>query len=168
MICEAGGCLRQIAPAVESGHRPEMTTPAATDDPELQLLVDGRSIGPARRERTTYLFEVPAGASEILIVSRSVVPALAYPDQSDERRLGISVISIAFRSPHLDVLLKANDPALTQGFHGAEPGHRWTDGRALLPPELVQSFPEGCALELRVSEAALRYPIADGEPGKDP
>ena len=51
------------------------------------------------------------------------------------------------------------DPLLCDGFHSFEPdnGFRWTNGDALLPPELFAGIAGPCELELRIGCTAL-YP----------
>lgn len=136
-----------------------MAEPATTADPDPRLLVDGRLLRPERIEGRSYRFSVPANISEIRIVSRSVIPARLDPASSDERRLGISVLEITIRTENLEITVRPDDPALVEGFHAVEPGHRWTDGRALLPAELFTPFNEGFTLELVVNETPLLYPL---------
>lgn len=132
---------------------------ATTSDPDLRLLVDGRIIRPSGRDGPTYRFDVPDCVFEARIVSRSVVPAVEDPALADHRRLGVSLVSLTFRSPDLDVLVQADDPALKDGYHVAEAGHRWTDGRAVIPSALLQCFPDGFTLELVIDETQLPYPL---------
>lgn len=105
------------------------------------------------------MFEVPSGADEIRIVSRSVVPASIDPTVADERRLGVSLVGLTLRSERLEITLRPEDPALVTGFYPAEPGHRWTDGRALLPQALYAAFVDGFTIEIELVPSALRYPL---------
>jgi hypothetical protein len=137
-----------------------MATAATTTDPDVRLLVDGRIVRPTRAGGGVYEFAVAAGACEIRVISRSVVPAYLDPSLTDIRQLGICLVSMALRNERLEVLLRADDPAFSDGFHDVEPGQRWTNGRALLPPALLRAFTEDFTIELRLVEAGLNYPAA--------
>ena len=136
-----------------------MSARGTTNDPDLRLLVDGRIIRPAAQTGWTYRFDIAGAAFETRIVSRSVVPASLDPAMQDQRRLGVSLLSLAFRSPDLDLLVRADDPSLEEGFHAPEAGHRWTNGRAAIPAGLVQCFPGAFSVEIRINEPRLRYPL---------
>jgi len=127
---------------------------AATTDPGLHLLVDGRPVRPASTEDGVYCFDVAAGANEIRILSRSAVPSELGLNQ-DGRRLGISLNRLSFSGGGLGVTLDPECSALCHGFHEIGEGHRWTDGDALLPPSAFAPF-AGASFTIEVA--------ADGQP----
>ncbi|HEX3347341.1 MAG TPA: hypothetical protein VHS58_04465 [Acetobacteraceae bacterium] len=135
-----------------------MAPRSITEDPDLRLLVDGRIIRPQVRSGLIYRFEV-AAVSEARIVSRSVIPAAMDPSMQDVRRLGIGLIALQFRSANLDIVVPADDPALTDGYYPPEDRHRWTNGRAAIPTALLACFPAGFSLEIHVTPPQLRYPL---------
>jgi len=136
-----------------AGPRPGMPV---TDDPDLHLLVDGHRVD-AMREADQYIFPLWTRPDAVRIVSRSAAQqelGLAR----DPRVLGVAVRQILlFRGPQLRVM-DAWDSQLAHGFHDFEPdnGFRWTDGDALLPPELFEGFDGPTELVLNVG-ATTRY-----------
>jgi len=52
---------------------------------------------------------------------------------------------------------KPDCPVLCNGFHAAEPGHRWTDGRGHLPAGLLASFGGEFVVEVRLAETDFLY-----------
>jgi len=84
--------------------------------------------------------------------SRHAIPGLLTPDPSGCRRLGVKIaaITIAGRDIPLD------HPALAEGWHDLEPEGRWTNGKAIIPAEILDG-----ATNVTVQIAAtLTYPIA--------
>ena len=135
-----------------------MPSDPPASDPDLRLLVDGRILRPSAREGGRSRFDAVTCSFECRIVSRSLVPALGDPPHPDHRRLGVALLWLALRNATRELRLRATDPALETGFYAADGEHRWTDGRALLPPVLLPLFPDGFALELQVIEQPLTYP----------
>jgi hypothetical protein len=136
-----------------------MSDMETTPDPATRLLVDGREVAARRVNGDTHIFDIPAGAVDVFIVSRRVVPAEHEPGRSDRRRLGVSILSLVLRNDRVEIRVRADDPELWEGFHEAEPGHRWTDGMARLPLSLLAPFTEAFELELRLNPTALCYPL---------
>jgi hypothetical protein len=130
-----------------------------TPDPAPRLLVDGQEVAARLVDGDTHSFDIPAGAMDVFIVSRGVVPADQEPGATDRRRLGVSILSLVLRNARVEIRVRADDPELWEGFHEVEPGHRWTDGRARLPLSLLAPFTEAFVLELRLNPTALRYPL---------
>jgi hypothetical protein len=103
-----------------------------TDERGLHLLADGQTVMPHAEEDSVYHFAVPAGASDLRLMSRIWVPSQLCPESSDRRRLGVCVRRLLVDGR--DVPLE--HPALDAGWHGLEGGPdpwRWTTGAACLP-----------------------------------
>ncbi len=49
--------------------------------------------------------------------------------------------------------------SLREGFHDDESGHRWTDGMARLPDELLRPFAGDVTVEVHLIKPSLRYPL---------
>ena len=125
-----------LARAEAMGH-------ALTDDPGLHLLVDGVIVRP-RRSGEVYGFTLPAGAGDVRLVSHHTVPAQVQPDSSDARRLGVAVTRLLLNRGELPLA----DCRISDGWHAAEEGWRWTTGDAALPA--------ACGGTLKVHVAAMQ------------
>jgi V8-like Glu-specific endopeptidase len=113
---------RLLARARRLGHR-------LTNDPALIVCDEsGRRLS-AWRDGRRWRVALPRGARAIRLRSRSFVPAEVRPDASDARRLGIALSRLWLDGRAADPA----SPALTRGWHAAEPGWRWTDGDAEIP-----------------------------------
>ncbi len=113
--------LRLLARAVVLGH-------ARTTDAGTHLVVDGRRVDPAI-DGDVHRFELPEGACDISLVSRTTIPAETLTDQRDHRRLGVAVSRMVVDG----VAVGAADPRRTgTGWYPAEAEWQWTDGRAVL------------------------------------
>jgi hypothetical protein len=136
-----------------------MALPTVTADPDLRLDVDGARLAPTAVAAGTYSFRVGPGASVVRLMSRTAVPAEfgAKAAGGDIRRLGVPIKGLVMRGRTLDLSLPHDDPSLTEGFHPAERGHRWTDGGGVLPASWLRGMQEGFTLEVRVSPNTLRY-----------
>lgn len=129
---------KSCAPLVESGPVVEAVrsrilarhTIITTADPQLHLQ--------------------PRPNGDIVIRSRATMPALRSPDPRDRRRLGVKIARISLDGQDIPL----DHPALTQGWHSAEPDGRWTNGRAIIPASLHQ----GGTITLTLA-ASLIYPI---------
>ena len=138
-----------------AGPRPGMPV---TDDPDLHLWVDGVRVDAAWHRGPVHLFRLAARPCCVRVVSRSAVPqelGLAR----DPRPLGVALRRVAVRRGARLAILEPDDPRLTQGFHGFEPetGMRWTDGDAMLPAGLFESFSGLTEVELHLGGATW-YP----------
>jgi hypothetical protein len=133
---------------------------ATTKEDDLYLRVDGIALRPELREGEHVRFAVPAGARQVHIVSRSVVPADLDPANDDRRRLGICFSAMSLRDDGFTLDLAPGYAGFTAGFHAAEAGQRWTQGDASLPEDLTAAMPDGFALEMNVINSGLHYPVA--------
>jgi len=114
---------------------------ARTGDAALRVLVDGREV--ALRDGCV---DLPAGAGEARLVSRSFVPAEMFPGNPDCRRLGVAVADLS-------------GAQRTSGWHAGEDGRAWTDGDgrlALTGARLLRLRMVDCGARFWVeSEAAM-------------
>ena len=171
-----------FAPVVTSGPelnrlwrrllaRTGFTEPAATADPDLHLVIDGKRVeAVAVDERRhgyagRYRFRLKQRPAQVQIASRTVVPYLMGVNH-DDRRLGVAVRSIALAGSGCTLDLRYDAPQLKTGFHRPEPvcGHRWTSGAAALPGSLFAPFdgPFDMAIEIG---CVAKYPLTpEGEP----
>jgi hypothetical protein len=129
---------------------------AGTKDPDLHLIV----YGVPRRGQSVlggiYTFRVPSGAGRVIIASRSVVPL--DTGGADPRRLGVPVHRIVLRGGvGTAVEIGPDHPGLTDGFHDNEGTHRWTNGRAAIPPELLTLSGGEVTIEVHIGTIELEY-----------
>ncbi|HKM61478.1 MAG TPA: Hint domain-containing protein [Acidisphaera sp.] len=107
---------------------------AITYDCDLHLVVDGQIVSACEAEIGQYRFGLPAGASDIRLMSRVSVPAHMVPGSHDTRPLGVRVSRIRLDDAHSVPL---DRPDLDDGWHGLESDDiatwRWTAGAARLP-----------------------------------
>jgi Hint domain-containing protein/uncharacterized protein DUF4347 len=126
------------------------------EDPDVHLLVDGEILRPQHVVGWSYRFAVPAGAGTVRLASRSAVPAEVSARSRDRRRLGIAVRNLVLSAPDIAITVSHQHAALSEGFWKAEAAHRWTDGCARLPDELLRHFADGFTLEVHLGPR-LRY-----------
>jgi len=127
-----------------------------TRDPDLHLIVDGT---PRRAESVhggVYSFSVPSGARRVIIASRSVVPVDV--GGADVRRLGVPVHRLVIRGDGSPAEIGPDHASLNDGFNDDEGTHRWTDGWAAVPPELLTRFSGEVTIELHIGTINLEYP----------
>src|SRR5262249_54091821 len=135
-----------------------------TLDPDLRLLVDGQVVRGIKTSDRVYRFEIPAGASDVLLASCISVPTEVDAAARDLRRLWVPVERIVLSDEALSIEAQHLHPALAAGFHAAETGHRWTDGRGRLPTAWLTVFAGAFTLEVCLASSALPYrsdPSAD-------
>ena len=87
----------------------------------------------------------------VTIQSRSAIPGQLNPDPRDQRRLGVKIATL---TTEVGAKIPLDHPLLTEGWHAMEPDGRWTNGRAIIPAELVQ----GGAITIDLA-ATLAFPV---------
>ena len=159
-------CAPRVEPGPElAAVRAELLARAAgsgrvSQDPDLHLIVDGRSVRPRSIDGHTYRFDVPAGADCIAIASSSVVPAESEAGSGDLRRLGVAFERAELSGDGLCIDIGPDCAELSEGFHADEGSHRWTDGRGVLPSRMIARFATGLSIKVRIAACALHYPLA--------
>ncbi|MBN9508019.1 MAG: Hint domain-containing protein [Alphaproteobacteria bacterium] len=107
-----------------------------TRDPALAARDErGRSI-PMQGDGQHWQIAVPSGTCAVRLLSRSFVPAEIRADAADTRRLGVAIAQMWRDGQAVDTA----SPALTRGWHAAEPAWRWTDGAAEIPAQGVRKL----------------------------
>ncbi len=141
-----------------SGGHIEM---AATEDPDLHLVVAGVRLDPAAAEGSTYSFSVAEPPPVPLrLRSRSGVPSLLGIVAHDHRRLGVAIARIELRQPGVATVIEHDWPLLfAGGCHPAEPGYCWTDGELMLPPRLFVHLTGAFTLAVHLERPGMRYPL---------
>jgi hypothetical protein len=137
----AGDAVKPIGSRPEQRPKERGHTPAVgkiTRDAGIRLSADGAAIRPTAISQGTYSFVVSSGRRRVRLESRFGIPVdPSAPNLSDISRLGVRVSEIAIRSDAGEVVIAADDPRLTTGWHDAEHAGttwwRWTDGSAELP-----------------------------------
>jgi len=135
-----------------------MTAGGFSPSPDLRLLVDDQVLAAVSVEDGLHLFHLTGPARQIRLLSRAMVPA-AQHEGADERRLGVSLRWIRLRAAGATVELHHDHRGLEEGFHAAEPGARWTDGFALLPPRLYRFLSGAITVEVMIGSPDMRYPV---------
>ena len=130
-------------------------------DPDLHLIVDGRSVRSQSTDGRTYRFDVPVGADSVTIASSSVVPGETEAASDDLRRLGVPLERVELSGGGLCIEIRPDCPELSEGFHADEGSHRWTDGRGVLPPGALARFATGLSIEVQIAACRLHYPPAE-------
>ena len=109
--------------AAELGH-------ATSADPDLHLLADGVRIDAQPVPDGSFWLAIPPGIRRLRLVSRSGLARDLLANSVATRRLGVSIARLALTTARGPRDLPLDDSALTTGWHRAEPGRRWTNGRA--------------------------------------
>lgn len=127
-------------------------------DPDLRLVADGDVVLPEAIVDGAYRFALPGGGGRAFwLASRHAVPAEVDATSRDVRRLGVPIARLVLSDGGRSAEAPHAYPGLVDGFHTAEAGHRWTDGMARLPEELLRSFRGAFTLEVRLAPSSLRY-----------
>jgi hypothetical protein len=120
--------------AAALGH--ELTEPQTTNDPQLRLIAENRSIKPINVEPNVYIFVLPPRAKEVRLVSRAAAPCITRPWLDDRRCLGVQVARLVVRCADQVALVPLDHPSLVTGWWDVEREgvvmRRWTDGDAAL------------------------------------
>ena len=123
----------------------------------IHLIVDGVRIDAGIRG-SELCFAMPAGATEVWLVSPAAVASEIDAGNSDCRKLGVAIARLVVVDGFLDPrVIKAADARLCAGFHDAEGDtHRWTVGRAHLPADLWN----GCSHSFFLRVELFRPPLS--------
>ncbi len=148
---ELEAAWRQVAGYAGQPPRHRFTT-----SPDLHLRIDGTRIDGRSRDGETWRFDLPPNPREILIASDTVIPATDGISE-ELRRLGVAVMEMTLWRHNTGRPLDLADPALRDGWHADQNGHRWTKGLASLPVDAAPIWQNATQLELLVRPAA-RYP----------
>jgi len=115
-----------------------------TEETNLHLVVDGEVIHPTVEAHQRVWFAIPAGASDVRMVSNAGVLAQLVPTREDGRRLGVCVADVRFNGDSVPMASEI----FGRGFYGCEmqgaKPWRWTDGNAQisLPTQKTASMLE--------------------------
>lgn len=132
---------------------------ALCGDADLHLQVDGVRQDPVEQPAGGWVFDIPAGAADLRLVSRASRPA-ALGLVADSRCLGVCVTGITAQSTTSATTLLPASGLLTAGFHPAEGPLRWTNGDAALPAMLLGDRSE--TVRLTVTGHGLPRYLQDG------
>jgi hypothetical protein len=140
--------------------------PPLTEDPDLHLIIDGVRLDPQQRDGARYRFHLPSRPASLLIASREVVPA-EFGIARDPRSLGVALRQVVVRQGAKSLVLYADDPRLTVGFHPyeADCNLRWTDGRADLAAEVFAQFGKGAEVMVHLG-GETQYPDDRASPAQ--
>lgn len=139
------------------GESNTVTRSVISYDADLHLITKaGKKIRPLRWSGNTCVFLLPAGASEVMLVSRASRPCDSIgPFVDDRRRLGVRVGRISLFAA--SAMIELEDHLTIQplkGWHDPEcSASRWTDGLALLKIGQVISI-DTALLTVEVEEVA--------------
>ena len=133
-------------------------------DPDLHLLADGVSVPATQVIGQIHLFQIPTGTRQVIIASRSAVPAETAAGSSDQRRLGVAVEEIVLSAGARRKHIGPDQIARSRGFHASEGSHCWTDGEGIVPAEALAGLAGDLTAKIRVAAADLHYPVDDGRP----
>ena len=130
-----------------------------TADPDLHLRINGIRVD-GQRDGDRWIFDLASGAHSLTLVSRSIIPAStpSGATQADRRRLGVAVREIIVWRGDDHRLIDLADRALTDGWHPAERGYRWTKGQAVLNDRMEAWLAGPVRLEVRLMPA-LHYRV---------
>jgi len=131
---EASGC----APFAEAGPAVEAVR---------QHLLDHANIQTTSEPGLRISYENGAACIE----SRTCIPGELTADPRDRRRLGVKIAALEIAGEAIPL----THPLLREGWYDPEPDGRWTNGRALIPPDLLRGA-ESLTLHLT---STLPYPL---------
>lgn len=106
-------------------RRAETLGHSLSTDPAPRLFADTTPV-PLRRHGHRLAATLPAGSTRLTLLSRAASPRAMQPGATDPRRLGLAITHLT---------LDGTPPpasAYGPGWHGPEPGLRWTNGAACL------------------------------------
>ena len=128
--------LHMVGPVVKKirsalGQRAELLGVQTCDDPDVQLIADGKVLSPTSCRDEVLEFNVPATARTLYLSSRDCVPRLLF-NSIDNRLLGIAVKFL-----EIDGEDHLQRETLRNGWHDVEHDSdqhwRWMNGKGELP-----------------------------------
>jgi Hint domain len=145
--------------AVRSGLEARSTATGfdLTTDPDLHLLADDTVVRGGDVSGTVYRFELAKSPVKLAIASLVSVPSDIDAGSTDGRSLGVCVKSITLKGAHALVRIAHDEPSLAEGYHAAEPGHRWTAGNATIPAQFLACLSGPLTVEVELAALNLRY-----------
>jgi hypothetical protein len=125
---------------------------------DLVAQIDGELITPYVDDSGRELmFVLPAGAATVTLLSSAGVPAETSADPGDRRVLGAAIVGLALIVGGRRIEIGLNAPHA--GFHDAEAGQRWTNGKATIA---LPAYAGRAVLEATLAGQAARWlaPVA--------
>jgi hypothetical protein len=121
-------------------------------DPNLHLTANGKVLWPVFHKDGRFTFVLPAGTTEVHVVSRAAPANEASPWMTDQRYLGVALSRIVLHAGGGECwAIPVDHPALTDGWWAPERDEkslwRWTCGRALI---LLPATGDAATLEINV------------------
>lgn len=106
-------------------------------DPALRVRMAVRELPVERLDPMTYRVDLPPRPLDLGTLSRAAVPAELTADPADRRSLGVAVKALRLEGEAGETLIDLAHPALSLGWWGFEGTHRWTNGVAVIPADLL-------------------------------
>ena len=140
----------------------------------MRVLIGGRLLSPATRDKGRYAFVLPPTADGLVLLSRAAKPNDARPWIADQRRLGVMVSRLELRIGDALLRIPLDHPQLDDGWwdvewHGPLGLRRWTNGHAWLPigtsrPALLEvEIDDGGTLEFPLGTWEATAPRSDAD-----
>jgi hypothetical protein len=157
---EAEGCapFAEQGPIVTAireriaGRLPALTR---TTDCCLRVFIGDSELAITTVNAQTYRIALPEEAADLVLASRAMVPAETDTSSEDRRMLGLDIGTLSIETETGTRLIAIEDSRLRDGWHLFEGQHRWTNGKARIPAELLAA---GRDLIVRL-HAITSYPI---------
>ena len=131
---------------------------AAKRDPDLCVVINGKTIKPVSVRGERYAFVLPPTRSGIHLVSRATKPNALRPWVEDHRRLGVMIARLTLKRGAEMEEIPLDHPQLTDGWWATERDQttlwRWTNGDAVVPVARGSA----ALLEVTLGET-LAYPV---------
>ncbi len=108
-----------------------------TYDCHLRVFSDRRTLPVQTISAACYEVILPEISNDLLLFSRVVVPAEWTADSSDWRKLGLDIAALELITERGAIPIPIDSADLCFGWHNHEDDHRWTDGCAAIPAELL-------------------------------
>lgn len=108
-----------------------------TYDCHLRVFSDRRTLPVQAISAACYEVILPEISNDLLLFSRVVVPAEWTADSSDWRKLGLDIAALELITERGAIPIPIDSADLCFGWHNHEDDHRWTDGCAAIPAELL-------------------------------